>query len=317
MLCFPWRHGAVVVAFGFLFAACSGIEDPPVAVAGVTQTSAQSPDTTLLAPTTAALTTTPPTTTPPTTLATSTTTEAPVAETPRLGSPAPDWIGTRLLNLRADGLGVAEPTPVELVDRRLWTVDVLAPPPGSEFVASLTTPPPVDVLERSTWRPDCPVSIDDLAYGQVSFYGFDGLFHTGEFIVHQDFAEGVVEIFEQLYEARFPIEEMRVTTQADVDAPRTGDDNNTSSFVCRNAVGSNNWSRHAFGGAIDINPFHNPFRRGDLVLPELASAYVDRGNERPGMVTPTVVALFEGIGWGWGGNWRSVDDWMHFSDTGN
>lgn len=206
---------------------------------------------------------------------------------------------------------------MEFVHRQLWTTDVLDPPPDETFVSSLTTPPPADVLERSTWRPDCPVSPEDLSYGQVSFYGFDGLFHTGEFIVHTDFADGVVDIFEQLHLARFPIEEMRVTTQADVDAPRTGDDNNTSSFVCRNAVGSGSRSRHAFGGAIDINPFHNPFRRGDLVLPELASAYLDRTNERPGMVTDEVVSLFEGIGWGWGGNWRTVDDWMHFSDTGN
>ena len=28
-------------------------------------------------------------------------------------------------------------------------------------------------------------------------------------------------------------------------------------------------------------------------------------------------SLFDAIGWGWGGNWSSLDDWMHFSDTGN
>ena len=237
---------------------------------------------------------------------------------PPLGDPPPEWLGTRLLALRpGDGLGVATPTPVELVDRQLWTVDHLDPPTGNEFVSSLITPPPPDVIERSTWRPECPVGIDALAYGQVSFYGFDGLFHTGEFLVHQDFGEGIVEIFRELHATRFPIEEMRVTTQGDVDAPRTGDANNTSSFVCRLAVGSSSWSRHAHGGAIDINPFHNPFVRGDLVLPELASSYIDRTNERPGMVTPAVVALFADLGWGWGGEWTSVDDWMHFSDTGN
>ena len=87
--------------------------------------------------------------------------------------------------------------------------------------------------------------------------------------------------------------------------------------MCRTSVGSSNWSRHAFGGAVDINPFHNPYVKGDLVLPELASAYIDRENVRPGMITDEVVALFSDIGWGWGGEWQSVDDWMHFSDTGN
>ena len=30
------------------------------------------------------------------------------------------------------------------------------------------------------------------------------------------------------------------------------------------------------GLAVDLNPFQNPYRRGDLVLPELASADLDR-----------------------------------------
>ncbi len=115
---------------------------------------------------------------------------------------------------------------------------------------------------------------------------------------------------------RFPIEEMHVTTQEAMDAPPTGDSNNTSSFVCRPAVNSGMWSRHAHGGAIDINPFHNPYVKGDLVIPELASAYLDRERELPGMITSEIEVLFAGIDWGWGGNWNSSSDWMHFSDTG-
>ena len=69
-------------------------------------------------------------------------------------------------------------------------------------------------------------------------------------------------------------------------------------------------------GAIDLNPFHNPYVNGDVVLPELASSYLDRDNVRPGMITAEVVAIFTDIGWGWGGQWRSIKDWMHFSDNG-
>ncbi len=259
-----------------------------------------------------ALATTQTTRLPTTTAPTTTTTIA------RLGVPPPDWLGTLELVLRAgENNGVAEPTPPELVDRRLWTMDVLDPPTDDLFIATVTRPPPTDVIERSTWRDECPVGLDELAYVTVAFVGFDGLFHTGELIVHNDYANGVVDIFGRLHELRFPIEEMRVTTQADVDAHPTGDSNNTSSFVCRPSVNSSRWSRHAHGGAIDINPFHNPYRKGDLVLPELASAYLDRSREVPGMITPEVVELFANIGWGWGGNWTSLDDWMHFSDTGN
>ena len=306
-------HGAVVIVVALAAGACSIAEPTTAAPAALPFESTGAPTTSEVPITTTSTTTT--TVTPTST--TNTTEPPPEVETRPLGQPAPEWLGTQELPLRPDGLGVAASTPPELADRQLWTVDHLPPPADSAFESSLVSPPPTDVLERSTWRAECPVTVEELAYGQVSFYGFDGLFHTGEFIVHRDFGEGVVDIFRTLHETRFPIEEMRVSTLADLDALRTGDSNNTSSFVCRNAVGSSRWSRHAHGGAIDINPFHNPFRRGDLVLPELASAYLDRTNERPGMVTPEVVALFSGIGWGWGGNWRSIDDWMHFSDTGN
>lgn len=235
----------------------------------------------------------------------------------RTGAAPPEWLGTRDLQLRVgEDNGVAQPTPPELVDRQLWTKDVLSPPADDTFVSTLETPPPPDVLARSTWRDDCPVDATDLSYATVSFVGFDGLFHTGEFILHRDFAAGVVEIFEQLHAERFPIEEMVVTTQEAVDAHPTGDSNNTSSFVCRPAVNSGSWSRHAYGGAIDINPFHNPYVKGDLVIPELASAYLDRDRRVPGMITSEIEAMFADVGWGWGGNWSSSSDWMHFSDTG-
>jgi hypothetical protein len=84
-------------------------------------------------------------------------------------------------------------------------------------------------------------------------------------------------------------------------------------------VGSGNWSQHAFGLAIDVNPFHNPYLKGDLVLPELASTYLDRANVRPGMVErgDVVYDAFAAIGWGWGGEWNSLYDWMHFSQNGH
>ncbi len=69
---------------------------------------------------------------------------------------------------------------------------------------------------------------------------------------------------------------------------------------------------------MDVNPFQNPYRRGDLVIPELASAYLDRANIRPGMILADgpVVAAFDKIGWTWGGRWRSPVDLHHFSATG-
>lgn len=244
-----------------------------------------------------------------TTVAASTTTADPFAR--------PDWLGTRPLSLRPDGHGVAQPTPPELEDRRLATVDLLTPPEGDEFAWTME-PVPADVLARSSWGEGCPVSQDELTYLTLSHYGFDGRFHTGEMIVNTSVAEDVVDVFRQLHEARFPIEQMRVIAAEEIDAHPTGDGNDTTSFVCRPAVGSSSWSQHAYGLAVDINPFHNPYVKGDLVLPELASSYLDRADVRPGMIVEgdVVTRAFDAIGWGWGGRWGSLDDWMHFSLTG-
>ena len=105
-------------------------------------------------------------------------------------------------------------------------------------------------------------------------------------------------------------------SSAELDLAPTGDGNNTTAFVCRPSRGSRTWSEHAQGRAVDINPFHNPYVKGDVVLPELATAYVDRSHLRPGMLTDDDVAGFTGVGWGWGGRWRSLLDFMHLSANG-
>jgi hypothetical protein len=241
---------------------------------------------------------------------------APVAAA-RTSAPAP--VPARApLPLRPDGYGVAQPTPSDLVDRRLPTRDLLPPPPDGRFAATVE-PVPDAVLARSTWRQECPVQRSDLSYVTVSFRGFDEAAHTGELLVHTRVADDVVSVFEELFAAGFPIEQMRVTSPTELDAAPTGDDNTSTAFVCRPIVGSASWSAHAGGLAVDVNPFQNPYRRGDLILPELATAYLDRGHVRPGMIFEDgpVVAAFDRIGWTWGGRWHSLLDLHHFSETGN
>jgi len=252
-----------------------------------------------------------------TTMAPTTTTTVPATTTTINPFARPEWMGTRVLPLREDGYGEVQPTPPEFDPRALETPDVFLPPSDEHFRSSIGPIPP-NVLARSSWVPECPVTVDELAYLTVSHYGFDGRFHTGEIIVNKAFAEEVVGVFRLMHEARFPIEQMRVITKEEIDAPPTGDWNDTTSFVCRPAVGSNSWSQHAFGLAIDVNPFHNPYLKGDLVLPELASVYTDREDVRPGMIFEgdVVTEAFSEMGWGWGGNWSTLKDWMHFSYNG-
>jgi hypothetical protein len=239
--------------------------------------------------------------------------------TPPATRPVPWRVGARPLPLRPDGFGKVLPTPAALRDRRLPTLDRLPPPPGGRFRSAIRPiSPAVRARMGATWKPGCPVGLADLRYVTVSFRGFDGRAHTGELVVHRRVAAPVISVFARLYRARFPIEEMRLVTGADLQAHPTGDGNNTAAFVCRAARRQTRWSAHAYGLAVDVNPFQNPYRRGDLLLPELAGAYEDRARARPGMVRPgdVVTAAFAGLGWTWGGTWRSPKDYMHFSATG-
>jgi hypothetical protein len=282
------------VALALVAAACAGDDAPSSA------------------PATDAVTTS--TSSPPGTVA-PVTTAAPATTTT-----APAWVvGATPLPLRPDGFGEVLPTPPELVDRRLPTVDRLPPPASGGFESSIS---PIDdaigARMGGTWQDGCPVPIEDLRYLTVSFRGFDGLAHTGELVIHRDEAEDVVSVFARLFEAGFPIEEMRLVTEADLSAPPTGDGNVTAAFVCRAVRGGTRFSAHASGLAIDVDPFQNPYQRDDLVLPELASAYLDRSVVRPGMILDgdVVVEAFESIGWSWGGRWDDPRDTMHFSATG-
>ncbi len=229
-------------------------------------------------------------------------------------------VGARLLPLRPDGFGQVLRTPAVLRDRRLPTRDLLPPPTDGRFHGVVR--PVTPALVRRTglaWAPACPVTLSELRYLEMTFQGFDGEPHTGAMVVNATVAPDVVSVFRTLYRARFPLEEMRLVTQADVDAAPTGDGNNTGAYACRPTVGTTTWSAHAYGLAVDVNPFLNPYVKGDLVLPELASAYLDRGWRRPGMILRggVVVRAFHRVGWTWGGDFHTVLDLQHFSTTGH
>ena len=236
-------------------------------------------------------------------------------------SPTPPvWlVGASPLPLRADGFGQVLPTPAVLRNRRLPTVDRLPPPSDGRFHSTVG---PVTATIRTrmgeTWSSSCPVPLSELRYLTVVFRGFDGKPHRGELVVAASAAAKVVRAFQSLYAVSFPIEEMRLPGTADMRAKPTGDGNNTAAYVCRAARGQTRFSQHAYGLAIDVNPFDNPQVKRDLVLPELASAYKDRTWKRPGMFLrgTTGVRAFTAIGWGWGGDWHSSKDYMHFSANG-
>ncbi|HSE09981.1 MAG TPA: M15 family metallopeptidase [Nocardioidaceae bacterium] len=257
-------------------------------------------------------------TTPPPSDSPETGTSSPSPRRPPLGTVPPPWLGDRVLPRTQDGYGEIRPTPRIMRVRRWNTADSVPMLPGRGFEAIVTTPAPEKVIARSTWQRGCPVGKDELAWVRMSYWGFDDARHSGEMLVNGSEARDLVDVFRRLYRARFPIESMGIARVEDLDAPPTGDGNGTGAFACRPIRGGTEYSQHAYGLAVDLNPFQNPYRRDAVVLPELASAYLDRDWVRPGMITPDgpVVDAFSSIGWGWGGDWSGLKDYQHFSANG-
>lgn len=161
--------------------------------------------------------------------------------------------------------------------------------------------------------------MEDLRLLDVGYWGFDGVVHRGELVVHRDQAEQVLQVMQRLLDGRFPIERMVLVDAYEGDDDLSVEANNTSAFNCRRVAGSNVWSQHAFGRAIDINPIQNPYVGGSGFIESPGGrAFADRSDVRPGMIVAgdQVVQAFASIGWEWGGNFRNSKDYQHFSENG-
>lgn len=82
---------------------------------------------------------------------------------------------------------------------------------------------------------------------------------------------------------------------------RAGD---TGGYNCRPITGGSGHSLHAFGIALDINWNTNPFRDDNVLVTDM-----------PKVMVANILRIRTGNGrqvWGWGGNYRSVKDAMHF-----
>lgn len=168
----------------------------------------------------------------------------------------------------------------------------------------------------ASWRPGCPVEPAQLRRVDVDHIGFDGQTHRGELIVHEDLVPEVISIFGQLYRLRVPIEKIRTADQYPAaDDELSMEDNNTSAFNCRGIPGSNQWSQHAYGRAIDLNPRRNPcvYATGTF-QPQNAADYLDRSRTDPGLLHngDPAVRAFTDHGWSWGGHWTAPVDYQHF-----
>jgi hypothetical protein len=181
-------------------------------------------------------------------------------------------------------------------------------------------------MTGATWHEGCPVAIEDLSLLRFNYWGFEGEVKRGPMVVNAAVAGDVLWVFERLFDAGFPLK--RVGLAREFHPQRWEEDPDTrrsvtASFNCRVVVTpdgpGDEFSQHAYGLAVDVNPLQNPFVRSDgWVHNRFARPFVDRSGEHPGMIHggDVVVRSFAAIGWAWGGNWSGDRDYMHFSLLG-
>lgn len=170
-----------------------------------------------------------------------------------------------------------------------------------------------------TWHEGCPLPLDKLSYLTVTYWGFDQKPHEGNLIVLNFLAGETLQIFQDLYRMKFPIEHITLP-----DIYKSDDEsaaaNNTYGFYCRpDGQNPKDFSPHSYGIAIDINPLYNPALVVDnKVQPEQGKQYLDRKKQHQGMVNEDVVRVFAKYGWKWGGFFSPKElDYMHFQKVIN
>lgn len=196
-----------------------------------------------------------------------------------------------------------------------------APPPTTApappFVSSIHA---VSAEELgASWTPGLGCTPpEQLRRLHLSHWGYDGAVHEGDLIVEAAHAERIVQVFADVYAARFPIQRMVPVAAYDGDDGASMRANNTSGYNCRTVARSDKLSQHAYGRAIDVNPLHNPYVKGGTVDPPEGAPWADRKRRDPGMIRAgdAVVQAFDRAGWGWGGYWQSGQDYQHFSAGG-
>ena len=169
-----------------------------------------------------------------------------------------------------------------------------------------------------SFREDCTLPREDLRYLHLLYVDLDGAEHEGEMIVNYHIAGDVLDILRQLYEARYPIEKIRLVDEYGADDELSMEDNNSSAFNFRFISHTTRISKHGLGLAVDVNTLYNPYTKTvdgvRIVEPVTGEPYLDRDADFPYKIDHEDLCyrLFTEHGFEWGGDWEDRKDYQHF-----
>lgn len=174
-------------------------------------------------------------------------------------------------------------------------------------------------MQGKTYKEGCTVKRDDLRYVKVLHYNSRGEILIGELVCNKDIAHDLVKIFRKLFDAKYPIECMKLIDYYGANDKKSMEANNTSCFNFRYVAGTKVLSNHSKGRAIDINPLYNPYvakgAKGTLtVSPKKGRPYANRTRKYVYKIEKGDLCyrLFTEHGFSWGGDWNTKKDYQHF-----
>lgn len=158
------------------------------------------------------------------------------------------------------------------------------------------------------------IGFEELNYLHILYYDFENEVQEGEIICNKAIRDDLLEVFQELYEAKYQLCSVRLVDDFDANDEMSMEANNTSCFNYREIRDTGVLSRHGLGLAIDINPLNNPCVIGDSYEPLTAGEFVDRSKDFDHKIDEDDLAykLFTEHGFFWGGSWKSVKDYQHF-----
>ena len=199
-----------------------------------------------------------------------------------------------------------------------WAENFCPPQDESGFWISEIDEATFARIKGKSYKDNCPIPLEDLRYLHVLHKDANGITHGGELICNKHIASDVLEIFEALFLADYPIERVRLVDEYGADDETSMRDNNSSCFNFRFISHTTKISKHGLGLAVDINTLYNPYVKtvnGKLTIePSTAEPYTDRTKDFPYKIVrgDLCYKLFIERGFEWGGEWKTVKDYQHF-----
>jgi 5-hydroxyisourate hydrolase-like protein (transthyretin family) len=126
-----------------------------------------------------------------------------------------------------------------------------------------------------SWHRGCPVGRSGLRLLRINYWGYNGYRYRGELVARADAVDNMRGALTAMYAQKLPIRSMyrvdrfgwsrRLQGADDYKSMAAG---NTSAFNCRSVVGRPGVrSPHAYGRALDVNTWENPYRSSEGWVP--------------------------------------------------